>query len=327
MPRSTAMRRWSAVREDASAMPVNYEMLYVRSVAAEPAARRPLQRGRVFLAGDAVHLVIPTGGLGMNTRRRRRHRSRRWKLEATLQGLGRAEPARVLRDRAPAGRRPQRRRLALRHRSAGASGARMWRPDIRDNTPEGAANPRQSGRDRRCRAAQDQRDDRRRARLSLCRLADHLRRAGRARALFRDLRADHVAGRAAAACLARRTAARCRTASGRLHAAAAAGDRPIDAAQRSVAPDGAPFTVFDMRRASVHAIFMATISCCCGRTCMSCGAATRCRSLSRWPGVRADTEIDWPRLRAGLPLPIGRGDGEAEAAQRVWRMGCRRNCN
>src|SRR6478609_3770436 len=50
---------------------------------------------------------------------------------------------------------------------------------------------------------------------------------------------------------------------------------------------------------------------------MSCGAATRCRSLSRWPGVRADTEIDWPRLGSGLPLPLG---GVTERPRRHKRL-------
>ena len=43
--------------------------------------------GRVFLAGDAVHLVIPTGGLGMNTGVGDAI-DLSWKLAATLQGWG-----------------------------------------------------------------------------------------------------------------------------------------------------------------------------------------------------------------------------------------------
>ena len=43
--------------------------------------------GRVFLAGDAVHLVVPTGGLGMNTGVGDAI-DLSWKLHATLQGWG-----------------------------------------------------------------------------------------------------------------------------------------------------------------------------------------------------------------------------------------------
>jgi hypothetical protein len=45
------------------------------------------QSGRVFLAGDAVHLVIPTGGLGMNSGVGDAI-DLAWKLEATLRGWG-----------------------------------------------------------------------------------------------------------------------------------------------------------------------------------------------------------------------------------------------
>jgi 2-polyprenyl-6-methoxyphenol hydroxylase-like FAD-dependent oxidoreductase len=45
------------------------------------------QRGRVFLAGDAVHLFTPTGGLGYNTAIEDAV-NLGWKLAATLQGYG-----------------------------------------------------------------------------------------------------------------------------------------------------------------------------------------------------------------------------------------------
>src|SRR4029077_7524306 len=44
-------------------------------------------KGRVFLAGDAVHLVIPTGGLGMNSRIGDAI-DLWWKRAATLRGWG-----------------------------------------------------------------------------------------------------------------------------------------------------------------------------------------------------------------------------------------------
>src|SRR5207247_2594243 len=43
--------------------------------------------GRVFLAGDAVHLVVPTGGLGMNTGVGDAI-DLSWKLDETLRGWG-----------------------------------------------------------------------------------------------------------------------------------------------------------------------------------------------------------------------------------------------
>ena len=50
---------------------------------------------RVFLAGDAIHLVIPTGGLGMNTGVGDAF-DLSWKLSRHDQGVGRAGPARWL---------------------------------------------------------------------------------------------------------------------------------------------------------------------------------------------------------------------------------------
>ena len=49
------------------AMPVEYDMLYVGQWRQNLLLADSYGQGRVFLAGDAVHLVIPTGGLGMNS--------------------------------------------------------------------------------------------------------------------------------------------------------------------------------------------------------------------------------------------------------------------
>ena len=94
------------------AMPVEYDMLYVGEWRQNLLLADSYGSGRVFLAGDAVHLVIPTGGLGMNTGVGDAI-DLAWKLAGTLAGWGGPDSARVLRDRAPAGRRTQRGRLAL----------------------------------------------------------------------------------------------------------------------------------------------------------------------------------------------------------------------
>jgi len=93
--------------------------------------------GRVFIAGDAAHLVIPTGGLGMNTAVGD-VTDLAWKLAATLQGWG--GPA-LLNSYLS-----ERRQIGLRNvaASANAAGGRVawreaWKPNIADDTPEGAA--------------------------------------------------------------------------------------------------------------------------------------------------------------------------------------------
>ena len=91
--------------------------------------------GRVFLAGDAVHLVIPTGGLGMNTGVGDAI-DLSWKLAATLAGLGRAQAARLLRDRAPAGRGAQRRGVRL-----CSQGRRNWRKRLSAGNPRATRPP------------------------------------------------------------------------------------------------------------------------------------------------------------------------------------------
>ena len=122
--------------EQAVAMPVSYDMLYVGAWKQNLLLADRYQDGRVFLAGDAVHLVIPTGGLGMNTGVGDAI-DLSWKLEATLQGWG---GPKLL-----ASYELERRQVGDRNVAASTFAARgrnkwraMWRPNIRDNTPEGA---------------------------------------------------------------------------------------------------------------------------------------------------------------------------------------------
>ena len=118
------------------AMPVQYEMLYVGKWRQNLMLADSYRRDRVFLAGDAVHLVIPTGGLGMNSGVGDAI-DLSWKLAAVLQGWG--GPG--LLDSYEIERRQigDRNVAASRHASRGRRAWRaMYRPNIRDNTPEGA---------------------------------------------------------------------------------------------------------------------------------------------------------------------------------------------
>jgi 2-polyprenyl-6-methoxyphenol hydroxylase-like FAD-dependent oxidoreductase len=93
---------------------------------------------RVFLAGDAVHLVIPTGGLGMNTGVGDAI-DLSWKLAGTLAGWGGPN----LLSSYELERRP----VGLHNRDVSgraAAGVNLWRaacrPEIDSDTPEGATN-------------------------------------------------------------------------------------------------------------------------------------------------------------------------------------------
>lgn len=67
--------------------PIEYEMLYCAKWTQRLLLAEHYSRGRVFLAGDACHLVIPTGGLGMNTGVGDAI-DISWKLAAMLRGWG-----------------------------------------------------------------------------------------------------------------------------------------------------------------------------------------------------------------------------------------------
>jgi len=114
-----------------------YEMLYCAEWRQNLLLAERYGEGRVFLAGDAVHLVIPTGGLGMNTGVGDAT-DLAWKLAATLQGWG--GPGLL------ASYEAERRQIG--ERVVGASryaslGYRAWlaevRAEIGDDTPAGSA--------------------------------------------------------------------------------------------------------------------------------------------------------------------------------------------
>ncbi len=118
-------------------VPVDYELLYVGAWKLNLLLADRYRAGRVFLAGDAVHLVIPTGGLGMNTGVGDAI-DLGWKLAATLRGWG--GPG--LLDSYELERRQIGERIIAASRYA-FLGRRKWRaeyrPNIRDNTAEGEA--------------------------------------------------------------------------------------------------------------------------------------------------------------------------------------------
>ncbi len=121
-------------------VPVKYEMLSCAPWRQNLLLADRYGRDRVFLAGDAVHLVIPTGGLGMNSGVGDAI-DLSWKLAATLRGWGGPNLLKSY--------EVERRQIG--DRNVGASryatiGRRkwrsMWRPDIGEDSPAGAATRR-----------------------------------------------------------------------------------------------------------------------------------------------------------------------------------------
>jgi len=133
----------AAVRRLAGA-DVEVEILHVGEWTMHLLVAEHYGRGRVFIAGDAAHLVIPTGGLGMNTGVGDAV-DLGWKLAAVLQGWGG--------EGLLASYEIERRGVGLRNRDASgfaAAGLEIWRgafrPNIRENSDDGAATRAQVAR-------------------------------------------------------------------------------------------------------------------------------------------------------------------------------------
>src|SRR5258707_10899939 len=123
--------------EQAVGTPVRYEMLYCGEWRQNLLLADRYRAGRVLLAGDAVHLVIPAGGLGMNTGVGDAF-DLSWKLAATLEGWGGPE----LLDSYEIERRQvgERNIGASRYATLGYRKWRsQWRPEIGDDSTRGRA--------------------------------------------------------------------------------------------------------------------------------------------------------------------------------------------
>ena len=119
------------------AMPLEFQTLSVNEWTQHLLCAERYGDGRAFIAGDAAHLVIPTGGLGMNTGAGDAI-DLSWKLAGTLAGWG---GPRLL-----ASYEQERRPIGLRNvkvSRAAMHGRLSWRaayqPNVHENTPEGAA--------------------------------------------------------------------------------------------------------------------------------------------------------------------------------------------
>lgn len=124
--------------EKAVGFPVKYEMLSCAPWKQNLLLADRYRERRVFLAGDAAHLVIPTGGLGMNTGVGDAF-DLSWKLAATLRGWG----GEKLLDSYEQERRQ------IGERNVGASryasvGRRKWRSMYRPNMLEDSLQGRQT---------------------------------------------------------------------------------------------------------------------------------------------------------------------------------------
>ena len=116
-------------------VPIKYERLSCAPWRQNLLLAEHYGKGRVFLAGDAVHLVIPTGGLGMNSGVGDAI-DLSWKLAATLRGWGGPN---LLRSYEIERRQIGERNVgASRYATIGRRKWRsMWRPNIRDDLPAG----------------------------------------------------------------------------------------------------------------------------------------------------------------------------------------------
>jgi 2-polyprenyl-6-methoxyphenol hydroxylase-like FAD-dependent oxidoreductase len=116
-------------------IPIVYETLYIGRWTQRLMLADRYQDRRVLLAGDAAHLVIPTGGLGMNTGAGDAV-DLAWKLAGVINGWGgRDLLASYEQERRPVGARAV---AASRRAAAGRRRWRSaWRPEIADDTPEG----------------------------------------------------------------------------------------------------------------------------------------------------------------------------------------------
>jgi len=119
------------------AMPVAFDTLSVNEWTQHLLCAERYGEGRAFIAGDAAHLVIPTGGLGMNTGAGDAI-DLSWKLAATLAGWGGPQLL--------ASYERERRQIGLRNVAvsrAAMQGRLSWRaayqPNVSECTSEGAA--------------------------------------------------------------------------------------------------------------------------------------------------------------------------------------------
>ncbi|HZC57549.1 MAG TPA: FAD-dependent monooxygenase [Xanthobacteraceae bacterium] len=117
-------------------VPVKYEMLSCAPWRQNLLLADRYSENRVFIAGDAAHLVIPTGGLGMNSGVGDAT-DLGWKLAATLRGWG--GPGLLKSYEVERRQIGDRNVGASRYATIGRRKWRgMWRPDIREKTPAGA---------------------------------------------------------------------------------------------------------------------------------------------------------------------------------------------
>jgi 2-polyprenyl-6-methoxyphenol hydroxylase-like FAD-dependent oxidoreductase len=121
--------------EETIGVPIKYERLSCAPWRQNLLLADRYGKDRVFLAGDAAHLVIPTGGLGMNSGVGDAI-DLSWKLAATLRGWGGPN---LLKSYEIERRQVGERNVgASRYATLGRRKWRaMWRPDIRDDTPAG----------------------------------------------------------------------------------------------------------------------------------------------------------------------------------------------
>lgn len=107
-----------AVLREFAGAPFDHEVLVTNSWTPHLLLAQSYGRGRVFLAGDAVHQYIPTGGYGMNTGIGDAV-DLGWKLAATLRGIGGPELL--------ASYESERRPVGLRNREASAGHIKVRR--------------------------------------------------------------------------------------------------------------------------------------------------------------------------------------------------------